>query len=140
MEETNARHVESLPEAVSFVTLDASFISLKILLPVAGRWFAPPSAASLSEGGMRQAVALIKPQFEAGKKDVSRGDGVIRDPEIHRQVLLDVLSFAKGLGFGLRGLLKSPLLGPKGNTEFLAWLDLDVEGRQAEELTNEVIA
>ncbi len=85
MEETNARHVESLPEKVSFVTVDASFISLKILLPVTKNWLAENA----------QLLCLIKPQFEAGRKDVSRGDGVIRDPEIHRQVLLDVLSFAK---------------------------------------------
>ncbi len=68
-------------------------------------------------------IALIKPQFEAGRKDVSRGDGVIRDPEIHRQVLLDVLGFAQQEGFQIRGLIKSPLMGPKGNAEFLVWLD-----------------
>jgi 23S rRNA (cytidine1920-2'-O)/16S rRNA (cytidine1409-2'-O)-methyltransferase len=67
-------------------------------------------------------LALIKPQFEAGRRDVSRGSGVIRDPLIHRQVLLDVLSFAQNSGLGLRGLLRSPVLGPKGNIEFLAWL------------------
>ena len=67
-------------------------------------------------------MVLIKPQFEAGRKDVSRGDGVIRDPEIHRQVLLDVLAFAQNEGFGLKGLIRSPVLGPKGNVEFLAWL------------------
>lgn len=140
MEETNARHVQSLPEKVSFVTIDASFISLKILLPVTKNWLIPPSASphfgemgGEKEGGI---VALIKPQFEAGRKDVSRGDGVIRDPEIHRQVLLDVLSFAKQAGFGLRGLIKSPLLGPKGNAEFLVWLDLNPEGKSVEELVN----
>ncbi len=69
-------------------------------------------------------IALIKPQFEAGKKDVARGEGVIRDPAIHKQVLLDVLSFAQAEGFGARGLIRSPLLGPKGNAEFLAWLSL----------------
>jgi 23S rRNA (cytidine1920-2'-O)/16S rRNA (cytidine1409-2'-O)-methyltransferase len=68
-------------------------------------------------------IALIKPQFEAGKKDVSRGDGVIRDPAIHRQVLLDILNFAQQQGFRIHGLIKSPLLGPKGNVEFLVWLD-----------------
>jgi len=68
---------------------------------------------------------LIKPQFEAGKKDVARGEGVIRDPAIHKQVLLDVLTFAQAEGFGLRGLIRSPLLGPKGNVEFLAWLGLN---------------
>jgi len=123
MEETNARYVESLPEKVSFVTIDASFISLKILLPVIRKWLPYPGLAQ--EPGARAAVvALIKPQFEAGKKDVSRGDGVIRDPEIHRQVLQDVLIFAQNQGFGLQGLMKSPLMGPKGNTEFLAWLTL----------------
>lgn len=129
MEEMNARHIESLPEKVSFVTVDASFISLKILLPVVKNW--------LFENG--QLACLIKPQFEAGKKDVSRGDGVIRDAEIHKQVLLDVLTFAKNEGFGLRGLIKSPLLGPKGNTEFLVWLDLYGDGKPIEELVNQVI-
>ncbi|HMR99476.1 MAG TPA: TlyA family RNA methyltransferase [Anaerolineales bacterium] len=124
MEETNARYVESLPERVDLVTIDASFISLKILLSVIKSWLFPLS--SFIEQGKKKdernyIVALIKPQFEAGKKDVSRGDGVIRDPEIHKQVLLDVLGFAQREGFGIRGLTKSPLLGPKGNVEFLAW-------------------
>ena len=122
MEETNARYIESLSEQVSLVTVDASFISLKILLPVVKKWLTPlqlpPFSAKM--GGI---IALIKPQFEAGKKDVSRGDGVIRDPEIHKQVLLDVLGFAQKEGFQIQGLIKSPLLGPKGNAEFLAWLD-----------------
>ena len=129
MEETNARNVESLPEPVSMVTVDASFISLKILLPVIKRW-------EMKDG---QIVALIKPQFEAGKKDVSRGDGVIRDPEIHRQVLLDVLSYARNEGFGLRGLVKSSLLGPKGNAEFLLWMDLHPNDVLVEELVNGVV-
>jgi len=127
MEKTNARYVESLPEEVDLVTVDASFISLKILLPVVKRWAPlqlPPNSKNLGgekEGGW--VVALIKPQFEAGRKDVSRGDGVIRDSEIHKQVLLDVLIFAQEEGFQIRGLIKSPLLGPKGNAEFLVWLD-----------------
>lgn len=124
MEETNARYVESLPEPVSLVTVDASFISLKLLLPVIKRWLFPLS--SFVQRGTtkeeRSIIALIKPQFEAGKKDVARGDGVIRDPEIHKQVLLDLLGFALREGFQIRGLIKSPLLGPKGNAEFLVWL------------------
>ena len=119
MEETNARFVESLPEPVSLVTVDASFISLKILLPVIKKWDFAPEKMKEESGDV---IALIKPQFEAGRKDVARGDGVIRDPEIHKQVLLDVLSFAQYEGFQIRGLIKSPLLGPKGNTEFLVWL------------------
>lgn len=120
MEKTNARFVEALPEPVSLVTVDASFISLKILLPAIKGWYgslppAPPVEAA-------ELVALIKPQFEAGRQDAARGDGVIRDALIHRQVLQDVLTFADAHGFGVRGLLRSPLLGPKGNAEFLTWL------------------
>ncbi|HEX5807417.1 MAG TPA: TlyA family RNA methyltransferase [Anaerolineales bacterium] len=130
MEETNARYVESLPEPVSLVTVDASFISLKILLPVVRKWIAPSPVAPLPQGE-GNIIALIKPQFEAGRKDVRRGDGVIRDPEIHRQVLLEVLGFAQQEGLHIHGLIKSPLLGPKGNAEFLVRLgegedDVDV--------------
>jgi 23S rRNA (cytidine1920-2'-O)/16S rRNA (cytidine1409-2'-O)-methyltransferase len=147
MESTNARYVESLPERVSLVTVDVSFISLKILLPVVKGWFRPsklnreehkdregkikPGALGElggSQKGSGEIVILIKPQFEAGRADVSKGGGVIRDPEIHRQVLLDVLGFAQDRGFGLRGLIRSPLLGPKGNLEFLAWLGLGNNG------------
>jgi 23S rRNA (cytidine1920-2'-O)/16S rRNA (cytidine1409-2'-O)-methyltransferase len=132
MEETNARFVESLPEPVSLATVDASFISLKMLLPVVKKWFPDPER----EGAI---VALIKPQFEAGKKDVARGDGVIRDPEIHRQVLTDVLTYAHQEGFAIQGLLKSPLLGPKGNTEFLAWLNWKSKAESIAELVGKVL-
>ncbi len=115
MERTNARYVERLPEPAALVSLDASFISLKVLLPVVAGWFG-------EAGG--HIVALIKPQFEAGRALVKRGDGVIRDPAVHRLVLEDILSFARDESFALRGLLRSPLLGPKGNTEFLVWLSL----------------
>jgi 23S rRNA (cytidine1920-2'-O)/16S rRNA (cytidine1409-2'-O)-methyltransferase len=125
MEETNARHVAKLPEPIGLVTIDASFISLKILLPVVRGWF-PFSSGSHAEGvnttNVRIAIALIKPQFEAGRKETARNKGVIRDPEVHKAVLTDVLKFAQDQGFGVRGLMRSPLLGPKGNVEFLAWL------------------
>jgi 23S rRNA (cytidine1920-2'-O)/16S rRNA (cytidine1409-2'-O)-methyltransferase len=124
MEQTNARYLKALPEPVTLVTVDASFISLKILLPVVKTWLssplAPNESAQEEPGGV---IALIKPQFEAGRKDVARGDGVIRDPGIHKQVLHDILDFASREGFHIRGLIKSPLLGPKGNTEFLVWLN-----------------
>ena len=126
MEETNARFVGSLPERVDLVTVDASFISLKILLPVVQKWLThfPLSATEQVRGKWNESIiALIKPQFEAGKRDVSRGDGVIRDPAIHKQVLLDLLGFAQQEEFSVRGLIKSPLLGPKGNAEFLVWLN-----------------
>lgn len=136
MEETNARHVESLPEAVSLVVIDASFISLKILLPMVKGWFAPaplrlpPFAEQIGgvprrgEGGV---IALIKPQFEAGRKETAKNKGVIRDPAVHRAVLTDVLTFARSQGFTVRGLTRSPVLGPKGNVEFLAWLGMEGE-------------
>jgi 23S rRNA (cytidine1920-2'-O)/16S rRNA (cytidine1409-2'-O)-methyltransferase len=113
MENTNARNVAHLPEPVSLVTVDASFISLKILLPVISEWFEPAG----------EVIALIKPQFEAGRALVSRGKGVIRDPAVHTQVVQEVLQAAAALGYGARGLLRSPLVGPKGNVEFLIWLD-----------------
>ncbi|GMV32790.1 MAG: TlyA family rRNA (cytidine-2'-O)-methyltransferase [Chloroflexi bacterium] len=144
MEEMNARFVESLPEKIDLATVDASFISLKVLLPVVRKWFTPLSGSppTFYENGGRgrgAIVALIKPQFEAGKKEVSRGDGVIRDPEIHRRVLSDVLTFAKNEGFGLRGLAKSSLLGPKGNAEFLAWLDMNPNNVAVEDLVNHAV-
>ena len=145
MEQTNARFVESLPEPIQFATIDASFISLKMLLPVVKRWFSvvERKTKACPEPSRREersdVIALIKPQFEAGKKDVARGEGVIRDPEIHRQVLLDVLSFAQAEGWGLRGLIRSPLLGPKGNVEFLAWLGLDGKSQSIETLVAETL-
>jgi 23S rRNA (cytidine1920-2'-O)/16S rRNA (cytidine1409-2'-O)-methyltransferase len=115
MEETNARYVERLPELVRLVVIDASFISLKLLLPVVRPWLLP-------EG---EVIALIKPQFEVGKAQAARGDGVIRDPEAHRAVLQDILSYAQANAWSVAGLIRSPLLGPKGNTEFLVWLKQD---------------
>jgi 23S rRNA (cytidine1920-2'-O)/16S rRNA (cytidine1409-2'-O)-methyltransferase len=130
MEETNARFVESLPEPVQLVVCDASFISLKTLLPVMRKWLAPLRLPPFSEkmGGETEGgnlITLIKPQFEAGRKESAKHKGVIRDPEIHARILLDILQFAVDNGYGVRGLAKSSLLGPKGNVEFLAWLDLD---------------
>ena len=139
MEETNARYVKSLPEPVSLVTIDASFISLKILLPLVKGWLASspdpvPSRTLVPVGRVPDRVegsviVLIKPQFEAGRKESARHKGVIRDPSVHRTILLDVLDFARGLGFGVRGLLRSPVLGPKGNVEFLAWLGVGDAGQ-----------
>jgi 23S rRNA (cytidine1920-2'-O)/16S rRNA (cytidine1409-2'-O)-methyltransferase len=111
MENTNARYVETMPEPIRLVTVDASFISLKILLPVVRKW--------LTADG--EVVALIKPQFEAGKDRVGK-KGVVRDPEIHREVLLEVLQYAQSIRLGIAGLITSPLLGPAGNVEFLALL------------------
>ncbi|MDH5606000.1 MAG: TlyA family RNA methyltransferase [Anaerolineae bacterium] len=131
LESTNARYLESLPEPVEMVTVDASFISLKALIPVMKNWLP-------EKGG--EMIALIKPQFEAGRKQVSRGKGVIRDPDVHRSVLTDILEFALQEGFDLQGLIQSPLQGPKGNVEFVAYLTYPGKNtKDAKELVNEVI-
>jgi len=130
MERTNARYVEILPEPVGLVTADVSFISLGLILPVVVGWFAPPLTPP-RRGGDGQVVVLIKPQFEAGRREVGKG-GVVRDPEVHRRVLARVLGVAAQLGLGLRGLMPSPLLGPAGNVEFLGWWELGAEGLDAE--------
>lgn len=111
IERTNARYVEALPEPVSLVVMDASFISLRLLLPVIKGWLTPQA----------DVIPLIKPQFEAGQSDVGKG-GVVRDPQVHLRVLQEVLTFAQREAFTVRGLIKSPLKGPAGNVEFLAWL------------------
>jgi 23S rRNA (cytidine1920-2'-O)/16S rRNA (cytidine1409-2'-O)-methyltransferase len=113
MERTNARYVERLSEPVDLVTIDASFISLQLLLPTVAGWL------HLQES--RRAIPLIKPQFEAGRRQVGKG-GVVRDPDVHRQVLTDLLTWAEAQGWGLLGLMPSPLRGPAGNVEFLAHL------------------
>lgn len=131
MEGLNARHIEHLPEPISFATVDASFISLKILLPVIRKWFLDQTAGSeadFPQPGLVGVVALIKPQFEAGRREAARGQGVVRDPQIHWRILLDVLSFAAQIGYHAQGLIRSPILGPKGNVEFLAWLSLSPGG------------
>jgi 23S rRNA (cytidine1920-2'-O)/16S rRNA (cytidine1409-2'-O)-methyltransferase len=111
MERTNVRLLESLPEPVDLVVIDVSFISLKLVLPVA--------AVVLKPGGW--CVPLIKPQFEAGRGQVGKG-GVVRDPVVHRQVIRDALDAAQDHGFSPVGLTQSPLTGPAGNIEFLAAL------------------
>jgi 23S rRNA (cytidine1920-2'-O)/16S rRNA (cytidine1409-2'-O)-methyltransferase len=119
IEGSNARFIDRLPEPVNLVTVDVSFISLKIILPVVIGW-APLAHAAPH----LSVIALVKPQFEAGRQQVGRGKGVIRDPIIHRQVLTEVLEFSNQVGYAVCGLIRSPLTGPKGNTEFLAWLEI----------------
>ena len=112
-ERTNARYLESLPAPIDIVTIDVSFISLDLIFPVA--------ALVLRRGGV--CVPLIKPQFEAGRKDVGKG-GVVRDPNVHRRVLEKALESASRHGLEPLGLVASPLVGPAGNIEFLAHLRL----------------
>jgi 23S rRNA (cytidine1920-2'-O)/16S rRNA (cytidine1409-2'-O)-methyltransferase len=115
MEKTNARYVNSFPDSIDLVVVDASFISLRTLLPVIRTWFG---------SGEGTVIALIKPQFEAGRAETARGSGVIRDTAVHRAVLETILTFAQSEGFDVIGLIRSPLTGPKGNAEFLVHLKL----------------
>jgi len=113
LERTNARDLKELPGPAAFITADVSFISLKKILPAMALWYA-------KEGG--EAVLLVKPQFEASREESARGAGVISDPSIHKRVLLEVLGFAAGKGFETWGIIRSPIKGPAGNQEYLAWL------------------
>lgn len=113
LERTNIRQLDALPDQtpVDCGVVDVSFISLKLVLPAMQRLIR-------SDGWI---VALIKPQFEAGPKDVGQG-GVVRDPKIHRRVLREILEFAAAHDLPPHGLTVSPITGPAGNREFLAWL------------------
>lgn len=130
LERTNIRYLETLPPRdptghqptlAQCATIDVSFISLRIVLPAVQRLVT-------SEAWI---VALVKPQFEAGPQHVGKG-GVVRDPVVHRRVLREVMGVAADLGLTPCGLTRSPITGPAGNVEFLAWWQphgfcLDVE-------------
>ncbi len=113
LERTNIRYLESLPGQVlvDLAVIDASFISLALVLP--------PTLKLLRADG--EIVALIKPQFEAGKGAVGKG-GVVREAKIHRQVILETAANAQQLGLSVAGITVSPAPGPAGNVEFLIWL------------------
>lgn len=113
IERTNARYLESLPEPVSLIAVDVSFISVTLLLDNLVRWFS----------GSGDLVVLVKPQFEAGQKEVSEGEGIVTDPEVHRRVLTEALDAAEKRSLRVRGLIRSPIQGMHGNIEFLLWLD-----------------
>jgi 23S rRNA (cytidine1920-2'-O)/16S rRNA (cytidine1409-2'-O)-methyltransferase len=128
LERTNARNLAALPEPIGLATIDASFISLKLLLPAVVGWLAPSA----------DVIALVKPQFEAGRQAVGRG-GVVRRPEIHREVLASLLPHVSALGLAPQGLIRSPLLGPKGNVEFLMWCRLGAEAIDSTSLIEGVL-
>lgn len=113
MERTNIRNVTpgDLEDVPEFSTVDVSFISLKTVLP------AIKSLLALDHG----VCALIKPQFEAGKEQVGK-NGVVREEKIHRQVVEEIVSFARSVGYGVFGLSYSPIKGPKGNIEYLIYI------------------
>ena len=135
LERTNIRYLESLPEPIDLATIDVSFISLELVLPPVANFLKP-------EG---QITALIKPQFEAGREQVGKG-GVVKEPEVHRQVLHKVAKVAQDLGLQVLGLIPSPLLGPAGNVEFFIhlskggkWAAIDVERAVEENLSQATI-
>jgi len=113
MERTNARNLTgaSLPEPVTLATADVSFISLRLVLGPIATTFDP-------RGG--DLIALVKPQFEAGRGETS--EGVVRDPAVHARVVREVTDAAVGLGLEPAGEIASPILGPEGNREFLLHL------------------
>ncbi len=116
LERTNIRYLEALPdgELADLAVIDASFIGLRLVLPATLRLLKPDG----------QIIALVKPQFEAGRQDVGKG-GVVRDPQVHRRVLEEVATLAQELGLTVAGLTVSPAPGPAGNVEFLIWLTRD---------------
>jgi 23S rRNA (cytidine1920-2'-O)/16S rRNA (cytidine1409-2'-O)-methyltransferase len=123
MERTNARYLESLQEPIDLATIDASFISLTLILPKVYGWLKPDG----------QVVTLVKPQFEAGRDQVGKG-GVVRDPAIHADVLRHVLTWANAQGLTPLGTIRSPITGPAGNVEFLAHLKRGLPPCEAEQI------
>lgn len=116
MEKTNIRYIDFnlLNDDIEFISIDVAFISLKLVLPVAYQM--------LAEGGTL--VALVKPQFEAGREEVGK-KGVVRDKTVHKNVFENTALFAKELGFKVLGVDYSPIKGPEGNIEFLLYLAKD---------------
>lgn len=128
MERTNARYLESLPEPITLAAIDVSFISLKLILPAVQAWLAAEA----------DIVALVKPQFEAGRQQVGKG-GIVKDAAVHRQVLLDLLSWAQTNSLAPIGLMTSPVTGSEGNVEFLLWLRPGAEGMVDETAVEAVV-
>ena len=120
LERTNFRTIEdsALPHDLDLAVVDVSFISLKLILPRLGTFLKPGA----------RIVALIKPQFEAGREKVGKG-GVVRDPAVHEQVVHNILEAAAREGFVTRGSMESPIKGPSGNVEFFAYFVREGEGK-----------
>jgi 23S rRNA (cytidine1920-2'-O)/16S rRNA (cytidine1409-2'-O)-methyltransferase len=116
MERTNARTLTQLPELPGLVVVDVSFISLRLALPPVFGLIRPEALI----------VALIKPQFEAGREHVRKG-GVVRDSKVHRQVLTDMVEWSSTQPWRITDLLASPITGPAGNVEFLSRWAKDAE-------------
>lgn len=111
LERQNIRHLKTLPAPADLAVIDVSFISLRLVLPAVRSLLSPPG----------DVVALVKPQFEVGKGAVGKG-GVVRDPAQHQLVLSELSRFACEIGYDVAGQTPSPVLGTKGNREFLLYL------------------
>ncbi|MFL5627766.1 MAG: TlyA family RNA methyltransferase [Ktedonobacteraceae bacterium] len=121
MEHTNIRHLTSLPEPIQCGAIDVSFISLRLVLPA----IVPLLAQGEDTPPPPWIVALVKPQFEAGKAEVDRGSGVITDPAVHTRVLAELQEWiAQHTPFKVKGITDSPIYGRDGNKEFLMYLGL----------------
>ena len=127
MERTNARYLtqEQIPDLLDFFSVDVSFLSLNLILPALR-----PLMKETGEG-----VCLVKPQFEAGKEKVGK-KGVVRDPEVHLEVLEHFLEHAAHAGFFVKDITFSPIRGPEGNIEYLGYLSV----RQGEEYSGDLSA
>jgi 23S rRNA (cytidine1920-2'-O)/16S rRNA (cytidine1409-2'-O)-methyltransferase len=111
LERVNIRHLDRLPMPADLAVIDVSFISLRLVLPRVRELLSPPG----------DVVPLVKPQFEVGKGSVGKG-GVVRDPEQHRAVVRALSQFAGEIGYTVAGEVTSPIVGAKGNREFLIYL------------------
>lgn len=131
LERTNVRYLDesSLPEKIQIATIDVAFISLDKVLPAVKKL--------LSADGC--VIALIKPQFEAGRDKVGK-KGVVRDPKVHEEVIENVINMARGEKFGIGGLDYSPIKGPEGNIEYLLYLTLDESNNINEERISQIVA
>jgi 23S rRNA (cytidine1920-2'-O)/16S rRNA (cytidine1409-2'-O)-methyltransferase len=124
LERQNIRHIsrDQIPEPIQIVTIDTSFISLKLVIPAVLPFCGPGQDSGLSAEQhspfRAQLIILIKPQFEAGRAHVGKG-GVVRDQKVHQAVCDSILEFCQASGFQVGGIIPSPILGPKGNVEFL---------------------
>ena len=128
MERCNVRYLQpdDLPETPGLAVIDLSFISLKLIIPVMKTLDIP------------LLLALVKPQFEAGRAEAARGEGVIKDPSIHQRVLNDLIAFSAKKGYNLLGLTYSRWPGPKGNMEFFILLGLEADP-VTEETVNRIV-
>lgn len=130
LERTNARTLTeaSLPEPVEGASIDVAFISLEKILPAVRRLLSPDAFV----------IALVKPQFEAGRENVGK-KGVVKDPAVHKAVIKRVIAFAKETGFGIGGLDFSPVKGPEGNIEYLLYLTCGPEDEVGENRVDELV-